>query len=143
MLVRLLAVGFCLLLTAQLLILQPQARNYLSYVHRAEGEEIPTSPALTGAEMYISITLLAHGPAENVKVLINGKPVGDFRENPVFVPVCFGDTVAIDATQASEELRFHLGSLPIDVDTSSLTTSGVCRASVFQLGRVVRRETTP
>jgi|GEM_PF-3862457 len=143
LLVGLLIFGFCLLTTVQMLLLQPQARNYLSYVHRAEGEEIPTGPVLNESEMHVSITLLESGPNPAVKILVNDQPVGDFRENPIFVPVNFGDTVAVDGTQVTGVIRFRLGSLPSNVDSDSLVTTGECHASVFCFGRLVRRAASP
>lgn len=143
LLFRLLVVGFCLLIAVQSLLLQPQARKHLSYVHRAEGEEIMTGPVLTEPAMHICITLLDSGPNPAIKVLVNGKSAGNFRENPLYAPVNFGDNIAIDGTHAAEAIQFRLGSLPPSVDTGSLITSGTCRASIFYCGKIVRREESP
>ncbi|MGI5838234.1 MAG: hypothetical protein ACOX8W_01055 [bacterium] len=142
-LVRLLTVGFCLLVTAQCLLLPQQTRRHLSYVHWAEGEEIVTGPVLTESEMHISITLLADAPNAAVQVLVNGKPAGDFRENPLFVPVNFGDIIAVDGTRVTEKIQFRLGSLPANVDTENLHLTGSCQASVFLCGQLVRRQVSP
>ncbi len=112
--------GFTLLLGVQGALTQPQAREYLSYVYRAEGTALAPLPSATAEMFCLTLTLMDHEPSPAVRLLINGRVAADFRANPVTVEVFFGDVLSVDASPPTKSLRLVLGSLPAAIYSGAL-----------------------
>jgi len=113
---------FCLflLLTAQLVLTIPAARNFVSLVDRWEGR--PYSPpaetsgpgpaAQEEGEQYLVLKIDSITADTLVEVLVNGHSVIDFsRERTVRVPVREGDLVEIDGDMPDRAIEVAVSAV--------------------------------
>lgn len=128
---QLVVLGLVALVLVQTLHTNTHLRRMLSFVDRMEGVDwatvlerpravqsppTPEQAALAVATPQvatgITVVLVTRRSAPEVKLLVNGRPAGDFANGSVSSRVSPGSSVAIDGRAIAEPLRFRVVAAP-------------------------------
>jgi hypothetical protein len=147
---QLVVLGLVALVLVQTLHTNVHLRRMLSFVDRLEGvdwaavtapgagDPAPYQPSAVAvarpqAQAGVTVVLLTRRSAPEVKLLVGGKTVGDFRSGSVTAPVQPGSDLAIDGRAAPEPLRFRVVAAP-GLQEPASGTEVVTDGSLARLG---------
>lgn len=150
-LLRATIIACALLVVAQFLLTNDDARRLMSYVDRLEGVSLDStlgepassttasrdrgqSPAPSGPAL--TVRLLGRRSARLAVVLVNGDAKGRFTGTEVVVGVKDGDLVEVDGADYRTELRFTVGAASGGVLEPVVGTMVATKRDIVIIGRV-------
>lgn len=148
-LMQLVILGLVALALVQTLHTNSTARRMLNLVEGLEGipwsqvtglagNQAETAAAVTAAgrePLIITVVCTTKRAEPGARLLVNGRPVGNFAGGSVSTAVLPGQTVAIDGTAVAEPLTFRVVGPP-DLLTPALGSSVTTNGNVQSLGIV-------
>ncbi len=150
-LLRVTIVVFALLVVAQFLLTNDDARRLMSYVDRLEGVSLDvalgepasrTTASKAEGQTHVSgapsltVRLLGRRSARLAVVLVNGDAKGRFTGAEVTVRVKNGDLVEVDGADYRTELRFTVSAVAGGVVEPITGTTVATRRDIVSVGRV-------
>ncbi|MGB8955994.1 MAG: hypothetical protein WCC10_11510 [Tumebacillaceae bacterium] len=111
-LVRVVLIGFVLIVVAQFVLAMPAGRQLLSSADRLEGQRtsggaMPTTAA-ENASAELTLRLVGVEGLPKAWVKVNGTPVKSFSSQEVTVPVREGDVLTVDTSATPGLYRFEV-----------------------------------
>ncbi|OEF96028.1 hypothetical protein [Desulfuribacillus alkaliarsenatis] len=89
-----------LLVTSQLLLLNPLTRQYVSIIDKLEGEKVTTIEALPASQIHnnqqwLELILLEDFPRSEISIYINGVKYSNFHDLQMRIPVADQQSVSV------------------------------------------------
>jgi len=140
--------GLVALTLVQTLHTNRTARRMLNLVEGLEGipwehvtawtndRDLATPVAAMATPIVLTVVCITTREVPNVRLLVNGRPVGTFKDGSVSATVLPGQSIEIDASQTTTALSFRVVG-PSDLISPALGTSITTNRSIEPLGAIM------
>ena len=146
--IRLVIIGFVLMITVQAVMTQDQFRMYLSWSERLEGESLKypvnavhddksPAPEAVSPDAVIVLSVDKYSSLPRAVLMVNGKEKTTFNEREIQLKLKAGDVLEVDTTHYNFPVEFKVTSLSDNVAFPRKGQTWTSHQGLTMIGKII------